>query len=106
MAKIKKFKNLKEAKAFYEKDENYMGKYDHELVEIAGKKVIMCGTGMPYEDIIWDCYNQMINRLYEQFPELEEIGQGCLPEASDLRDEFLDKLQEDGIVFEDVDDEY
>ena len=48
MAKIKKFKNLKEAKAFYEKDENYMGKYDHELVEIAGKKVIMCGTDMPY----------------------------------------------------------
>ena len=106
MTEIKKFKNLKEAKAFYEKDENYMGKYVHELVEIEGKKVIMCGTDMPYEDIIYDCCSQMIKRLYKQFPELG-LELNDLPfEASDLRDKILEYLEEGGIVFEDVDDEY
>lgn len=102
---LKSFKTHEEAKAFFQKDENYMGKYDHELVTINGKKIIMCGTNMPYEDIIWDCYNQMLDRLDKQFPELEKLG-GLPFEASDLRDKLLDDLQEKGIVFEDVDDEY
>lgn len=102
---LKSFKTREEAKAFFQKDENYMGKYDHELVTINGKKIIMCGTNMPYEDIIWDYYHQMLNRLSDQFPELDKLG-GLPFEASDLRDALLDKLQENNIVFEDVDDEY
>ena len=102
---LKSFKNREEAKAFFQKDENYMGKYDHKLVTINGKEVIMCGTNMPYEDIIWDCYNQMLDRLSDQFPELEKLG-GLPFEAGDLTAKFLDNLQENGIVFEDVDDEY
>lgn len=102
---LKSFKTREEARTFFQKDENYMGKYDHELVTIDGKKVIMCGTNMPYEDIIWDCYYQMLNRLSDQFPELEKLG-GLPLEVSDLRDAFLDKLQENNIIFEDVNDEY
>lgn len=102
---LKSFKTREEARTFFQKDENHMGKYDHELVTINGKKIIMCGTNMPYEDIIWDCYYQMLNRLSDQFPELEKLG-GLPLEVSDLRDAFLDKLQENNIVFEDVNDEY
>lgn len=102
---LKSFKTREEARTFFQKDENYMGKYDHELVTIDGKKIIMCGTDMPYEDIIWDCYYQMLNRLSDQFPELEKLG-GLPLEVSDLRDAFLDKLQENNIIFEDVNDEY
>lgn len=91
-------------KAFDGEDGKYLGKYDYELVEINGQKVFLCGTCIPYEDIIYPAFENLKEELYKQFPELEFLNVDL--DSSELRDYYLELLLKEGVRFEEVCDEF
>ena len=102
---IRRFKTLEAAKkAFDGEGEKYFGKYDHELIEVNGQKVFLCGTCIPYEDIIYPAFEDLKEKLYKQFPELESLNVDL--DSSELRDYYLELLSKEGVRFEEVYDEF
>lgn len=102
---VRKFKTLEDAKkAFDGEDEKYLGKHDYELVEINGQKVFLCGTCIPYEDIIYPAFENLKEELYKKFPELEFLNVDL--DSSELRDNYLELLLKEGVRFEEVCDEF
>lgn len=56
---------MKEYKTKSEAIENNLdfGKWDTELVNVDGNKVILCGTNMPYDSVICDCAIELMNSM-------------------------------------------
>lgn len=94
------FNNVKEIKDCEELQK--LGKYEHTRVMLNGEEVIVCGTDMAYEDQIWSRSYLLISELSKRF-ELDV----CLTDfATDMRDSVLSLLENYGVTFVDVFDEY
>lgn len=65
------------------------GKYDVELIEIAGKRVVAIGTDCVY-DGIWD---KLYHALLWTFPVVTPNKDVAVDETSRLRDEFIESLK-------------
>ena len=100
MIKMKEFKSIEELK----NDESLknMGRYCWEKVKLEGKEVFACTTNQQYEDIIWGGIYEMLNDLFKYY----EVKNEPSDLSSDIRDFVLEKLEEEGIEFVDVYDEY
>lgn len=80
-----------------------MCRYEWKKVKLNGKEVFACTTNQQYEDIIWGSLNEMFNELFDRY----ELTDECAADwASSIRDVILDTLSDNGIIFEDVFDEY
>ena len=99
---MKKFNTEQEIKKDPELQK--MCRYCWEKVELAGKEVFACTTNQQYEDILWGGALDMLNQLCEHFRIEDEVDTNDL--ASDVRDYILARLEEQGIKFVDVFDEY
>ena len=99
---MRKFKTEQELKNDPELRD--MCRYCWERVELEGKEVFACTTNQQYEDIIWGGALEMLNQLCEHFRIADEINTNDL--ATDVRDFVLEKLEEQGVKFVDVFDEY
>ncbi len=90
---MKEFKTKEEAKA-YGKEQNF-SKRQWEKVMVNGKKTILCGTCIPYEDTFYP------------FAEDELRMFGFDDDASDLRDALIEAFEAyTGYEFLDVWDEF
>lgn len=104
-ASIQRFKTLEDAKKAFDSDgEKYLGKNDYELVEVNSQKVFLCGTCIPYEDIIYPAFENLMEELYKQFPEFKSLNVDL--DSSELRDYYLDLLLKEDVRFEEVCDEF
>ena len=74
----------------------------HKVVLIDGKETIVCPTNQLYEDIIWGKAFSMLSRLERRF----DVEVYSCDLASEIRDAILEKLEENGIRFECVHEEY
>lgn len=95
-----KFKSLEELKS--NKELQNMGRYEHQKVKLNGEIYNACTTNQQYEDIIW-------GKLYEIFEELNKEYELVIPSddfSSEIRDVILEKLEDHGVRFVDVFDEY
>ncbi len=84
-----------------------LGKYEHTKVMLYGEQgigdeVIVCGTDMPYEDIIYDRAYLMISELEKRF----DLKIDKTNFSTELRDKALELLEDYGIRFIDMYDEY
>lgn len=109
MGKIREFKTIEEAKE-YGKD---FSKHQHELVLVDGKKKILCGTDLAFEDEIWGNMYDTLQFLYKNFISSELIEEKdedeCLltDKTSSLRDDILRWFEETmDVEFVIVYDEY
>lgn len=94
------FNNVKEIKDCEELQK--LGKYEHTRVMLNGEEVIVCGTDMAYEDMIYGRSHLLISELNKRFDlEIDETNF-----ATDLRDAVLSLLENYGVTFVDVFDEY
>ena len=79
-----------------------MGRYQWQKVKLEGREVIACTTNQQYEDIIWGKLHSIFEELNEYYG--TDIWSDDL--ASVIRDEILERLENEGIEFVDVFDEY
>ena len=99
---MKKFNNVEELQN--DKELQSMGRYCWKKVELEGKEVFACTTNQQYGDILWGGAFEMLNQLCEHFRIKDEVNTSDF--ASTIRDFVLDTLEERGIRFVDVFDEY
>ena len=106
---IKSFKTIEEAKAY---GKNF-GKYQYEMVLVDGKKKILCGTDMVYEEAIWGNVYDIIKTMYDKFttPEMleEKDDDECMlvDETSEVRDHIIEWFEKTmDVEFITVYDEY
>ena len=98
---IKTFNSLEELQN--DKELQCMGRYCWQKVKLEGKEVFACSTNQQYEDILWGGIHEIMTQLFDHF-EIEDEDKG---EYSSLaRDYILELLEENGIKFVDVYDEY
>ena len=103
--KVKSYNSLEEL----QKDETLknMGRYGCKKVELKGEKVYACTTNQQYEDIIWGGTYDVLEKLLKHFGFKTETNDISITDlATDVRDYLLSKLEEKGIKFVDVFDEY
>jgi len=100
---MKEFKTLEELQNNEQLQK--MSRYSYEKVKLAGEEVFACTTNQQYEDIIWGSVCEMFHRLFEHF-NIEYTGGDFGDWSSDIRDKVLELLEENGIKFVDVFDEY
>lgn len=81
-----------------------MGRYQWQKVKVNGEEVFACSTNQQYEDIIWGGVHEMLSELFKHF-ELEGKFDAS-DYASDIRDNILEMLEDEGIKFVDVCEEY
>ena len=79
-----------------------MGRYQWQTVMLNGKEVIACSTNQQYEDIIWGGVYELLEKISKYYE--REIDSVDI--ASDVRDYILEILENEGIEFVDVYDEY
>ena len=99
---MRKFNNVEELQN--DKDLQSMCRYCWEKVELEGEEVFACTTNQQYEDILWGGAFEMLNQLCEHFRIEDEVDTSDF--ASIVRDFVLETLEERGIKFVDVFDEY
>ena len=103
---MREFKSIEELQD--DEELKKMGRYCWEKVKLNGKEVFACSTNQQYEDIIWSETYEMLEHLFQHF----NIEQECNPDyfitdlSSQVRDFVLETLEENGIKFVDVYDEY
>ena len=98
---MKTFKSLEELQDNEELQK--MGRYCWEKVKLEGKEVFACTTNQQYEDIIWGGIYEIMSELFDHF----KIDDDDKSEYASLtRDYILELLEENGIKFVDVFDEY
>lgn len=96
-------KNFNSIEALQNNEElQKMGRYCWEKVKLNGEEVFACTTNQQYEDIIWSFVNEMLINLFMHF----NINEDTEDHASEIRNLILDYLEENGIKFVDVFDEY
>lgn len=100
--RMKKFNSLEELQNDPELQK--MCRYCWQKVELAGEEVFACTTNQQYEDILWGGAFEMLNQLCEHFRIEDEVDTSDF--ASIIREFVLDTLEERGIKFVDVFDEY
>jgi len=98
---MKEFKSIDELQD--DKELQNMGRYCWEKVKLNGKEVFACTTDQQYEDILWGGAYEMLKELFEHF-EIDKYDASDF--SSDVRDFILARLEEYGIRFVDVFDEY
>ncbi len=99
---LKEFKTEKEAKEYGER-ENF-SKYQWERVIVDGKKTILCGTCIPYEDTFYPFAEELIERF---FGDAKEGEKESFFDEAELRDELLEVFEKyTGYEFLDVWDEF
>ena len=88
---MKTFNTTEEAKKY---GENF-GKYDHETVEINGKKHILCGTNCAYEDSFYDFALEMSEKFHTAVDEavirdalIKAFEKACDVKFLDVCDEY------------------
>ena len=86
------FNTIKEAKEY---GKNF-SKHQYEMILVNGKKKILCGTDMAYEEDIWGNVYDIIKTMYERFttPEMleENDDDECLitDKTSEVRDSIIE----------------
>ena len=99
---MKEFETVEEMRN--DEDLQSMGRYQWQKVKVDNEEVFACSTNQQYEDILWGGAYEMLDNLFEHF-ELK-----CKFDASDyastIRDNILEMLEDEGIKFVDVYDEY
>lgn len=102
---MKEFKTIEELQANEELQK--MGRYCWEKVKLENREVFACTTDQQYEDIIWGGINETLEQLFKHFHISPEDNQDYLTDLSSVvRDFVLERLEENGIEFVDVYDEY
>ena len=102
---MKEFKTVEEMRD--DEDLQSMGRYQWQKVKVNGEEVFACSTDQQYEDIIWGGINETLEQLFKHFHISPEDNQDYLTDLSSVvRDFVLERLEENGIEFVDVYDEY
>lgn len=106
---LKSFNSIEEAR-LYGID---FRKRQYETILVNGKKKILCGTDMAYEESIWGNVYDIIKTMYEKFATPEMIEENdddeCLltDKTSEVRDSIIEWFEETmGVEFINVYDEY
>ena len=99
---MKEFKTEEELRA--DEELQSMGRYQWQKVKVNGEEVFACSTNQQYEDIIWGGVHEMLSELFEHFELKSEFDASDY--ASDIRDKVLEMLDDEGIKFVDVYEEY
>ncbi|MBR0031451.1 MAG: hypothetical protein IJP61_04120 [Treponema sp.] len=80
--------------------ENF-SKHDIETVMCNGKKIVLCGSGSPFEDLIWEIAEEALSKMAKVFikkdvvDESIEKGIGCDTGATPaIRDFILEKVED------------
>ena len=79
-----------------------MGRYCWKRVILNKEEVIVCTTDQQYEDIIWGDAYEMLETLFDYY----NINLDIVEFATATRDFVLDILEQNGVRFVDVFDEY
>lgn len=99
---MKEFMTIKQMQN--DEDLQSMGRYQWQKVKVNGEEVFACSTNQQYEDILWGGAYEMLDKLFEHF---ELKGKFDVSDyASIIRDNILEMLEDEGIRFVDVCDEY
>ena len=99
---MKEFKTLEEMRD--DEELQSMGRYQWQKAKVNGEEVFVCSTDQQYEDIIWGGIHEMLDNLFEHFELKSEFDASDY--ASDIRDKVLEMLEDEGIKFVDVYEEY
>lgn len=99
---MKEFKTLEEMRN--DEELQSMGRYQWQKAKINGEEVFVCSTDQQYEDIIWGGVYETLNNLFKHFELESEFNASDY--ASDIRDNILERLEDEGIKFVDVYEEY
>ena len=99
---MKEFKTLEEMRD--DEELQYMGRYQWQKVKVNGEEVFACSTNQQYEDILWGGTYEMLDKLFEHFELKGKFDASDY--APTIRDNILEMLEDEGIKFVDVYDEY
>lgn len=99
---MKEFKTLEEMRD--DEELQNMGRYQWQKVKLNGEEVFACSTDQQYEDIIWGGIYEMLSELFKYYELESEFDASDY--ASDIRDKVLEMLEDEGVKFVDVYDEY
>lgn len=77
------FDNLKEAREWGK----HLDKYDHEVVMVANQRVLLCGTPLAMEDLVYNFCNDFLTTYLGPNEPYKEDN------ASDLRTAFLEDFE-------------
>ena len=104
---MKEFNNIEELRE--NKELQSMGRYQWQKVKVKDEEVFACTTDQQYEDIIWGNTYDMLEQLFKHFNiDIDNEDKDFLLTdiSSHVRDLVLEELEEEGIKFVDVFEEY